>query len=84
MCSQCSVEVVFLARLVGYVCCYVYCVLPLGVRWRVCGGALFAVVGGLFGRRSVEDFIRKGSGIVFGFVVNVFGLCVRVCGTSNG
>ena len=38
---------------------------------------MFAVVGGLLGRKSVEDVLRKGSGIVLGFVVDVFGPCVE-------
>ena len=54
MCSLCLVESVFDLWLVGCACCGVYGVLPLGVRWQVCGGALFAVIGGLFGRRRLR------------------------------
>jgi len=67
----------FWGLLAGCVCCGVYGVLPLVFAGGCVVGVLFAVVGGLFGRRSVEDVLRKGSGIVLGFVVDVFGPCVE-------
>jgi len=48
------------------------------------GGELFAIVSGLFGRKSVEEVLRSKPGIAFGFAADIFGSCLEGCGTRRG
>ena len=41
------------------------------------GGELFAVAGGLFRCKSVEEVLSSRPGVAFGFVVDVFGSCLE-------